>query len=143
MRGLAEEGSRDLTVRNKAVKLTSGLPHKDYAGEACACLAYARDEIRYVKDPASAEMISPPAWVMDIGAGDCDDKAVLLGGLLGSLGHQARFIAVAFAPEQYTHVWVQDFLYGRWIDLEPTEPVGCGERIPGDGAWRYLVSGEI
>jgi transglutaminase-like putative cysteine protease len=106
-------------------------------------LAYVRDNIRYVRDPAPAEQLSPPAWVMQIGAGDCDDKAILLASLLASIGHSARFIAVAFAPEAYSHVWVQVHIGGRWIDLEPTEPLKCGERIPGDGAFGYLYSAEV
>ena len=125
------------------MRLTANLAHKDYRGEACACLAYVRDQIRYVRDPASAEQLSPPDWVMRIGAGDCDDKAILLGSLLASIGHPARFIAVAFEPEAWSHVWVQDRIGGRWVDLEPTEPIGCGERIPGDGAVGYLTSSEV
>lgn len=140
MRGLALHGGQQIRIRNRAVQLTNGLNQKDYAGEACACLAYCRDNIRYVRDILDVETLHYPEWVMDIGAGDCDDKAILLAALLTSIGHDGvRFIAVSFEPGQFSHVWVQDWINGRgWLNLEPTEPIKCGARIPERGAREYL-----
>lgn len=78
---------------------------------------------------------------MDIGAGDCDDKAILLAALLASIGHDGvRFIALSQEPGQFSHVWVQDWIQGRgWVDLEPTEPIACGKRVPHRGAREYLT----
>jgi transglutaminase-like putative cysteine protease len=76
---------------------------------------------------------------LQIGAGDCDDKAILLAALLSSIGHRVRFIGVATVPNMYNHVWLQCLLQGRWIDLEPTEPVQLGERIPTERIYDALT----
>jgi transglutaminase-like putative cysteine protease len=140
MRALALQGAQQIRVRNKAVQLTSGLLQKDYAGEACACLAYCRDGIRYVRDIFDVETLHAATTVMDIGAGDCDDKAILLAALLLSIGHPGvRFIALSLEPGQFCHVWVQDYVEGGWLDLEPTEAIPCGGRVPDAGALEYLT----
>jgi len=64
-----------------------------------------------------------------------------LAALLASIGHPVRFVAVAFEPAQFSHVWLQDWIDGRpgaWLDLEPTEPYPCGQAIPQHGAVDYL-----
>lgn len=141
MAHLAQLGLRNQKIRNKAVEITTkgflngtGLQQKDFTGEAQRILAFVRDDIRYVKDTDGVELLHDPAYLLDIGAGDCDDKAILLAALLGSIGHQTRFKAVAFEPDQYIHVWLQDYLNGRWVDLEPTEPIPFGATVPLRGA---------
>lgn len=136
MRRLARKGSLDQRVRNLAVEITTdgfldgrGLQQKDFGGEALRLLAFVRDEIRYVLDPEGVEMLHDPVTVLRIGAGDCDDKAILLASLLLSIGHTPRFIALAFQPELFEHVWVQDRINNRWIDLEPTEPIPYGDAV--------------
>lgn len=119
-----------MPVRNKALALTDGLLQKDYTAEAARCLAYCRDRVRYVKDILGVETLHDPVTLLNIEAGDCDDKSVLLASLLASIGHRVQFVAASFQPGTYSHVWVRDYLYGRWVDLEPTEPLQFGERIP-------------
>lgn len=143
---LAADGSTDFLIRDLALSITGGLKQKDYQGEACACLNWVRDRIRYVRDMALAEVlqipqVTLPAGLSGIGRGqgDCDDKSILLAAMLASIGHRVRFIAIAFEPETYSHVWVQDAVGGQWLDLEPTEPLPCGARIPGTGAVDYMT----
>lgn len=134
---LARKGLRDQRIRNAAVQITTqgflngtGLQQKDFEGEAKRLHAFVRDQIRYVRDTDNVELLHDPATLLAIGAGDCDDKAILLASLLGSIGHPTRFIAVAFEPDRYSHVWLQDYLGGRWVDLEPTEPLPFGHTVP-------------
>jgi transglutaminase-like putative cysteine protease len=138
MARLAQEGKTALPIRTLAVNLTRGLPQKHYVGEARACLEYCRDRIRYVKDIRGVETLHDPVTLLKTGAGDCDDKSILLASMLMSIGHRCRFVAVSLAPGQFSHVWVQVNIRGKWIDLEPTEPLQFGERIPSDGILRYI-----
>ncbi len=139
MAQLARQGACDTAVRHKAVALTRLLLQKDFPQEACVCLAFVRDQIRYVRDIYDVETIATPAVLLQIGAGDCDDKATLLAALLCSIGHQVRFAAVAFEPDSFSHVWLQDHIDGMgWVDLEPTEPYPCGRSIPLHGAVEFL-----
>lgn len=137
MARLARQGLRDQTIRNAAVQITTkgfldgtGLQQKDFEGEAKRIHAFVRDQIRYVRDTDNVELLHDPVTLLQIGAGDCDDKAILLASLLGSIGHPTRFIAVAFEPGRYSHVWLQDYLAGHWVDLEPTEPLPFGQSVP-------------
>lgn len=135
---LARNGSQDIKIRHLAIHLCSNIQQKDYGKEACAVLAFVKNRIRYIRDMASAEVLQTPQVTMGVGAGDCDDKCILLAALLSSIGHRTRFIAIAQSPEVYSHVWTQSFINGEWLDLEPTEPIGCGDRVPETGIAGYL-----
>lgn len=126
-----------MAVRNLAVSLTTkgfwngrGIRQKDFAGEAERLNNYVRDEIRYVGDINGVEVIHDPVTLLQIGAGDCDDKATLLAALLLSIGHSPRFVAVSLDGREFCHVWVQDQMPdGRWVDLETTEPLPFGASV--------------
>lgn len=139
MATLARQGGRNIRVRQLGVQLTNNLLQKDYMAEACACNAYCRDYIRYVRDIRDVETLHDCNRILDNKAGDCDDKSILLAALLHSIGHTVQFIAVAFQPDNYSHVWVQDLIRGKWVDLDPTEPIECGNRIPSRKAVGYLT----
>lgn len=133
-----------MPVRNRALAITSGLRPKDFRSEACACLAWVKANVRYVRDIRSVEVLHDPVTLLGFPghatgdmrqvrqamAGDCDDLALLLSALLESIGHHTRFIAVAYRPDEFSHVWLQDLIDGAWLDLEPTEPIACGSRVP-------------
>lgn len=92
-----------------------------------------------MRDIYTVETLQMPARTLESRYGDCDDKAMLLAALLASIGHQVRFIAVAFQPGQFVHVWLQDWVGGAWLDLEPTEPIPCGQRVPDQAGAEYLT----
>jgi transglutaminase-like putative cysteine protease len=124
IRGLA------LQLTNRGFGTSTGLAQKDFGGEARRLFEFVRDKIRYVKDIDGIETLHPAEWVLSIGAGDCDDKSILLSALLLSIGHTPRFVAVAFAPDEFSHVWVQDYVSGGWVDLEATENLSFGQSVP-------------
>lgn len=145
MATLARKGLRNQSIRNLAVQLTTagflngtGLKQKDFTGEARRILRFVRDDIRYVRDTDGVELLHDPVTLLQTGAGDCDDKAILLAALLGSIGHQTRFVAVSFEPNIFCHVWLQDCLDGKWVDLEPTEPIPFGQSVPTAKALKLL-----
>lgn len=139
MKTLAVKGSHDLSIRSLALQLTNNLDQKAFADEADVCLRYCRDNIRYVGDIYNVETLQYPQTTVHLGAGDCDDKSILLASLLSAIGHRVRFVAIAFISDFYSHVWVQDNILGKWLDLEPTEPIDCGQSIPCDGAVDFLT----
>lgn len=137
MQELARAGASSMIIRGLALDLVTagfgtnrGLPQKDFSGEARRLFVFVRDKIRYVKDINGVETLHPAEWVLQLGAGDCDDKSILLAALLLSLGHDVRFKAVAFTPDEFSHVWVQVYLNGDWVDMEPTETLAFGRSIP-------------
>lgn len=138
MAELARQGKLSMAVRAQALKLTAGALQKDYEEEARRLLKFTREDVRYVRDINGVETIHTAERILEMMAGDCDDKAVLLASMLESIGARCRFIAVAFSPGQWVHVWVQVNIRGRWVDLEPTEPCAYGKRVPDKPGASYL-----
>jgi hypothetical protein len=77
------------------------------------------------------ETLQSPEATINLGAGDCDDQAVLGAAMLNSLGYMTRFVTVALrnSPREHSHVYVevQDKQTGRWLPLDPT----TAESYPG------------
>jgi transglutaminase-like putative cysteine protease len=123
---IAKEYRRAPAIRELALFLVQHLPPKDWSGEARAIHNYVRDQIRYVKDIAGCETIQTPIQTLKIRQGDCDDKSTLVASLLGAIGHPVRFVAVGMEKDNYSHVFPQTKIGGRWITLETTEnwPMG-------------------
>lgn len=109
MRNFAQAAVRDpaQTVRQKAESLVRELPPRQWFREIRALHEFVRDEIRYLRDPVGVERVATPEATLEIGQGDCDDKATLLAALLDSIGHPTRFVAVAFNGEGFSHVLVE------------------------------------
>lgn len=55
---------------------------------------WVRDNIAYVYDPPDVEWLQTPPQTLEVGCGDCDDKAILLSAMLESVGFQTQFLAV-------------------------------------------------
>lgn len=118
-------------IRRLALSLVAGLPPKDYVNEARRLHEYVRDRIRYVKDPDDRELVQSPTATLAIGQGDCDDKSVLLAALLKSIGHPARFKAIAVDGDpRFCHVYVETKLGNSWVACETTEPWPLGAYAP-------------
>lgn len=103
--------------------------------QSIACLqGWVRDSIAYVPDPREVEMIQTPPRTLDIGTGDCDDKAILVATLLETVGFDTRFMAVGgnglewaggdpMAAQYdgrppYSHVLAQVRMGQGWLCLE-------------------------
>ena len=129
MKALANQGSTNVSVRQAAVGLTMTCKQKDWLCEVQALHAFVRDRIRYVRDIQGVETLHTADRVLANGAGDCDDKSILLAAMLKSLSHGARYVAVGFNnSQQLEHVFVQAQPggKGKWISAEATEPVPLG-----------------
>jgi len=126
MRRLAKQYKSAPEVRELAIALTNGLDAEDWAGEVSALFYFVRDQIRYVLDVNEVETVQSPSDTLRLGAGDCDDKSTLLASLLESIGHPARFAALAFQPDNFEHVLVETEMGRHWIALETTQPVAPG-----------------
>lgn len=95
---------------------------------------FVRDHIVYVPDPRDVEMLQTPPRTLQIGTGDCDDKAILVATMLETLGFSTRFMAVGGTGAEwadggdewcgsgkppYSHVLAQVRVgSGHWVCLE-------------------------
>jgi transglutaminase-like putative cysteine protease len=63
--------------------------------------------------------------MIELGAGDCDDMAILLGAMLQSIGHPVRLVLTGpdpLRPQLLTHVYLEVNQKGHWIPLDATMP---------------------
>lgn len=130
MAEMAALSSVEPSIRLTAVSLTQSLPQHGFLEEIAACGAYVRDHIRYVKDVVGVETLHWPKAVLELGSGDCDDKAMLLASLLMSIGHECRFVVLK-RNRSWCHVWTQARCRGKWIDLDTTLNRPLGQTVPG------------
>lgn len=134
MRRLANQAKTSMPVRQTALCIVQRLAPKDYRAEAEALHNWVRDCIRYVRDVYDVETIATPKKTLEIGQGDCDDKATLLAAMLLSIGHPARFVAIGYNGLNFDHVYVETLVDGEWLAMETTEPwdMGASHATPVD-----------
>lgn len=128
MRDFARQAVRspEQIIRNKAEDLTRHLPARNWFAEIKALHEFVRDDIRYLRDPVNLERVATPETTLETGQGDCDDKATLLAALLESIGHPARFVAVALDHGPFSHVLVETQAAHNWVPLETIIPRPVG-----------------
>lgn len=131
MSDLTKAGKTNPAIRQRATSLVQDLKSKDRIGEIRRLFNYVQNSIRYVRDIHNVETLHFAEQVMSQEYGDCDDKSVLLASLLESIGHPTRFVAVGFAPGEYSHVFVDTQIGNKkWLSLDATEPRPMGWRPP-------------
>jgi hypothetical protein len=162
-RGIVE-GSTYLPIRNLAAAWASTAPPKDYLGQARQVFRGFLDRWRYVRDPATREMVtySPDAVYrlmlagdgvgvgLGKGAGDCDCATVALGALYSSIGFPVRIATIAkpgSPPSQLMdHVFPEIEIPGYgWVTTDPVlwPRAGFGAHPPMSRKKIYDLSGNV
>jgi len=116
-------------IRTKALEIIRDVPERDVVGIVEKLFEFVRDRITFRDDPRDVETITTPLMTLDNRAGDCDDKAVLLGALLESVGVRTRTRTISQSPNgNYTHIVLQAWLpvederglvLWEWVSLDP------------------------
>jgi len=122
MVGLVRQYKTDMNVRETAIQLTNGCPPKDARCELTQLQHFVRDQIRYVGDVDGVETVQTPVATLRLGAGDCDDKSVLLCALAASIGFATRFCAIGVRGQDFSHVMAQAKLGSSYINMETIVP---------------------
>lgn len=118
-------------VRIAAENATSYIDGKDFSGQVRAVQTWVKNNIRYLRDHITAEMLIDPVLLLQTRAGDCDDHAMLVAAMLMSIGFPARFVAVGMeSPDCFEHVFTEVKLGTVWLSVETTEPVEVGWQPP-------------
>jgi transglutaminase-like putative cysteine protease len=127
MRELAARGSKEPTVREAAITAVRGAgvrPH-DLVGQLRTLYQFVRDRIYFIRDIHQVETLQSPRYTLQVGAGDCDDRATLLVALARSIGIPADFnFRVIGAdrrhPSRFSHVYVTARLGSHTYAMDPT-----------------------
>lgn len=87
------------------------------------------DTVTYVNDPATAEHITAPKYLMTTKPqGDCDCMSTALASILMALGYRTQFKVIAWRSDSFTHVYLEVWVpsKGIWMPLDPVF------QVPGD-----------
>ena len=143
-------------VRNTAGGVARSFPGTYNIYQVCAIFENVKDKVKYVSDPRGYDFWAPANTTLYVGAGDCDDKAILLSSMLESVGGTTRIYLTdthAFAAvyigngagaieaatrgvkAYYGDVDVNYLTdkYGSWLMLDPTSSLYAGG-LPGKTA---------
>lgn len=137
-----EEAFRPL-AQSVAASIASRLPVDSPLAYASACFILARDFIKYENDPPPNERITGFPALLDLRAGDCDDKVIFLCTLLKARGIACNFVAQSYdkstvESEGFDHVYAEALVNGGWLGLDPTADGHKG--IVADPGWRQKLS---
>lgn len=133
MRALVRAFRVNPQIRQAATSLIFTTPERMALSEASAIFDWVQASVRYVRDVHEVETLSTPLVTLQGRIGDCDDQVTLLASLLESVGYPTRFVAAGYTePGYFDHVYMQAFLDGEWVDMDPTErnPMGWAPPDP-------------
>ncbi len=143
-------------VRNEAAEVARSYPGAYNIYQVCALFDMVKENIEYVSDPRGNDVWESANVTLKVGAGDCEDQAILLSSMLEAVGGTTRvyltdthaFAAVYLGNETseieaavkgirayYGNVDVNYLTdeYGSWLMLDPTSSLYAGG-LPGQTA---------
>jgi Transglutaminase-like superfamily len=124
IRTLVHQGKNDPRINHFVGRLlrAARVASYDRPKEVRAIFDWVVGNIRFMQDPTDAECLRPAATTLEWGFGDCDDiNAILLPAMLKTAGHRVRLVTIAShpgAPEQFSHVYCEANVDGRWVPLD-------------------------
>lgn len=140
-------------VRAKAAETARSYPGAYNIYQVCSLFDMVKEEVEYVSDPRGNDIWEPANVTLRIGAGDCEDQAILLSSMLEAVGGTTRvyltdnhaFAAVYLGngtgPTEEAIKGVRAYYgnvdvnyltdeYGSWLMLDPTSSLYAGG-LPG------------
>jgi hypothetical protein len=131
MAELVERSLHEPSTRNLALSIVRplGLDSRRPLALARALFRWVKTNVKYVYDPLDVETIQHPLVTVRLGAGDCDDFAILLVALARSVGIPARFRVVGPSPDSFEHVYAEFLVNGRWLAADPVVSTQLGRSL--------------
>lgn len=154
-------------VRTMAAASAKKYPGPYNIYQICALFDDTKENIKYISDPRGEDIWSAPEETIALGAGDCDDYAILMASMIESIGGTSRiymtdthaFAAVyigndtkeiADAISNYygsVPVYSTSDSYGSWLLLDPTSSLYAGG-LPGgtapiENSWTYINTSKV
>ncbi len=129
MTRLIDNDLRAQRLRLYVTRILQDVPSKNHLAEVEYLYWWIVHNIRYQKDPLNIETVQSPMVTLRLRAGDCDDHAVLLAGMVSTIGLPYRFRTLGYNVDRLKHIWTEVLVNGRWLPVDTTEPdIGFGRR---------------
>lgn len=118
---LIDQAKTDPKFQELVYKITGNLASKDYKGELVAILNWAKNNIRYTRDPYAVELVQDVWSTLSRERADCDDFDVLVGAMAEVMGAPVQLITVSTRPDKEpVHTYPAAYVNGRWYALDAT-----------------------
>ncbi|MGB9940596.1 transglutaminase-like domain-containing protein [Methanosarcina sp.] len=151
-------------VRGKAAEVARSYPGAYNIYQVCALFDMVKEKIEYISDPRGNDIWEPANVTLRIGAGDCEDQAILLSSMLEAVGGTTRvyltsnhafaavYIGNGTAATDASVEGVRNYYgdvdvnyltdeYGSWLMLDPTSSLYAGG-LPGKTAQARIKATE-
>jgi len=135
----------ETAVREIAVSIlnTSGVDSWDPEGVARSIYSWVSRNVAYISDPVGAEYVQDPLTTVNLGAGDCDDHAALVGALALAVGLPARLAVVGNDQNSFDHIFPELLVSGSWVPCDTTSPYGYGQKFEFPSIKYYSLEGDV
>jgi hypothetical protein len=127
--GLIRDGREDPVVRAATIRLLMKhqVPQKDHGAAVQLIHEWVKQSLYYVNDPNGVETLIRARNLLEMiehgeAAADCDDHVILEQAMLQSIGIPTRTVIIKGdrgAPHQWSHIYLEALVRGRWIGLDP------------------------
>jgi transglutaminase-like putative cysteine protease len=140
-------------IRDKAAEVARSYPGAYNIYQVCALFEMVKENIEYVSDPRGDDVWEPANVTLRVGAGDCEDQAILLSSMIEAIGGTTRvyvtdnhaftgiYIGKGDIATENAIKGVRAFYgdvdvnyitdeYGSWLILDPTSSLYAGG-LPG------------
>lgn len=125
---LIDAAKTDPKFQELVYKITGDLASKDYKGEIARILKWAKDNIRYTRDPFAVELVQDVWATLSRQRADCDDFDVLVGAMAEVMGAPVELVTVSTrADKEPVHTYPSAYVNGKWYALDAT----VGPSYPG------------
>jgi hypothetical protein len=94
MREIVDKMKSNIQIRIISAVLLKDVSVHDRIGQIRVIFRFVADRIRYMKDPFKKEHLANPLETLQVKAGDCDCKSILLATILESCGFETQFVLV-------------------------------------------------
>lgn len=119
----------DVDIRAKAGQIVKDCPSGDSECSVNAVYRYITENLRYVNDPKSRQIIQTPEETLAINGGDCEDLSILINSYLENLGIETATVLTpdhAYAAacnlnttilQQYATKSLNDYTIKQWTKI--------------------------
>lgn len=137
------DGKRSERIRQIASGILTGktaegkwqIPERDWRGEIKGAFDYVREKVRYTRDIHDVELFQKADRTLDLGIGDCDDLAILLGSILGNIGYPLLIRIISTGGPAFHHVYlvagIPPHAPTEWIPIDASQDEGPGWEVGG------------
>lgn len=134
IRQLVDQGKKSIEVNRAAIAITWNTPNFSESPKAQAIFYWVLENTRFIPDINGVETLRTADEILRVRGGDCDDlNAILIPSLLATIGIPSRLVTIAHHPDdpkEFTHIYSEAFVDGRWIPMDVARPGAAFGRGP-------------